>query len=63
MLVAAQHLEGMKSELPDLQQLTGNECEVQMTYLLKKLGQTQETITELTDEILCFRIEQLEQQE
>ncbi len=60
LLIAALHLEQMKEKLPDLQDLVGSQCEIQNKYLKEKIAKIEESISDHTEEILCYRIELLE---
>ena len=62
LLVAAHQLERMKSKLPDLIEAVGEDCEVQKMYISNKLSGIQETLTEYTEELMCHRIELLEEE-
>lgn len=50
----------MKEKLPDLQGLVGSQCDIQNKYLKEKIAQVEESISDHTEELLCYRIELLE---
>lgn len=62
LIVAASHLEKLKTKLPDLQESLGPECEIQNKYLNEKLGKINEAVSEFTEEIICCRIDLLEKE-
>ena len=60
LLVAARHLDAMQSQLPSVQAATGGECETHRTYILRKLAEVHERISEEIDNLQALKIDYLE---
>lgn len=61
MYIAADHLNQMQNQLPQIQQISGG-CEVQKTYLKGKVGECEQRISEALEEIQSLKVDMIEEE-